>query len=172
MPLNVCVPVCVYCVYYMCAHLREKKRKIHPGASYSWLREHTQNNTQTCTQTTTHAKSPPGGRDVIPPAETAVDQSGVEVEWHSITEGQRSQEHTHWDADVCLLQSNTRRLCRYMRTTFFSLDISHEPKNQWWRQLQGTQPWRSQTNSLPHSICAVHAVYLSTYEESNTRRNR
>lgn len=43
----------------------------------------------------THAKSPPGVKDVMPPAEAAVDQSGVEVKWHSVTEEQLSQEHTH-----------------------------------------------------------------------------
>lgn len=57
----------------------------------------------------THAKSPPGVKDIIPPAETAVDQSGFEVKWHSITEGQLSHAHTYThtlDADVHLQISN------------------------------------------------------------------
>lgn len=65
-----------------------------------------------------HTKSPPGVQDVMPPADTVVDQSGTEVEWHSISKWQVSHEHTEWHAYVALIKvTDTAQLLVYPLVT-------------------------------------------------------
>lgn len=64
----------------VCLCESESESESTPGSITLLVKGAHQNNTQAHTYTSqTHAKSPPGVTDVIPPADTVVDQSGVEV---------------------------------------------------------------------------------------------
>lgn len=77
----------------VCSYVYLKEsQKVQLGVSYSQLRKHSKTTRRHAHTRQTHAKSPPGEEDVIPPGE--MDRSGVQVKRHSVTEGQLSRYST------------------------------------------------------------------------------